>query len=45
MAVATSRSAQLLAQKLQQDGIKDPKVLAAIAAIPRHLLVELVLAH
>ncbi len=45
MAVATSRSAQLLAQKLQQDGIKDPKVLAAIAAIPRHLFVELVLAH
>lgn len=45
MAVATSRSAQLLAQKLQQDGIKDPKVLAAIAGIPRHLFVELVLAH
>lgn len=45
MAVATSRSAQLLAQKLQQDGIKDAKVLAAIAAIPRHLFVELVLAH
>lgn len=45
MAVATSRSAQLLAQKLQQDGIKDPKVLVAIAAIPRHLFVELVLAH
>lgn len=45
MAVATSRSAQLLAQKLQQDGIKDAKVLAAISAIPRHLFVELVLAH
>jgi protein-L-isoaspartate(D-aspartate) O-methyltransferase len=45
MAVATSRSAQLLAQKLQQDGIKDAKVLAAIAATPRHLFVELVLAH
>jgi protein-L-isoaspartate(D-aspartate) O-methyltransferase len=45
MAVATSRSAQLLAQKLQQDGIKDAKVLAAIAAIPRHQFVELVLAH
>lgn len=45
MAVATSRSAQLLAQKLQQDGIKNPKVLAALAAIPRHLFVELVLAH
>jgi len=45
MAVATSRSAQLLAQKLQQDGVKDAKVLAAIAATPRHLFVELVLAH
>lgn len=45
MAVATTRSAQLLAQKLQQDGIKDAKVLAAIAATPRHLFVEMVLAH
>lgn len=45
MAVATSRSAQLLAQKLQQDGVKDPKVLAAIAGTPRHVFVEHVLAH
>lgn len=43
--MATSRSAQVLAQKLQQDGIRDPKVLAAIAATPRHLFVEHVLAH
>lgn len=45
MAVATPRSAALLAQKLQQDGIRHPKVLDAIAQIPRHLFVELVLAH
>ncbi len=45
MAVATSRSAALLAQKLQQDGIRDPRVLAAIAQTPRHLFVEMVLAH
>ncbi len=45
MAVATQRSAALLAQKLQQDGIKDPKVLAALANTPWHLFVEMVLAH
>ncbi len=45
MAVATSRSAALLAQKLQQDGIRDLRVLAAIAQTPRHLFVEMVLAH
>ena len=45
MAVATARSAVLLSQKLQQDGIKHPKVLEAIAQTPRHLFVEMVLAH
>lgn len=45
MAVATPRSAALLAQKLAQDGIKDPKVLQAIAETPRHHFVEMVLAH
>ena len=45
MAVATSRSAAVLAQKLQAEGIRNPQVLAAIAHTPRHLFVEAVLAH
>ncbi len=45
MAVATPRSAQLLAQKLQQDGIKSAQVIQAIAETPRHHFVEMVLAH
>lgn len=45
MAVATPRSALLLAQKLEQDGIKDSRVLKAIAETPRHHFVEMVLAH
>lgn len=45
MAVATSRSAAVLAQKLQSEGIKQQQVLAAIANTPRHLFVEAVLAH
>ncbi|GHG65058.1 protein-L-isoaspartate O-methyltransferase [Alishewanella longhuensis] len=45
MAVVTSRSAQVLAQKLQHEGIKDQRVLAAISQTPRHLFVEPVLAH
>ncbi|GAB2911438.1 protein-L-isoaspartate(D-aspartate) O-methyltransferase [Rheinheimera gaetbuli] len=45
MAVATSRSAALLAQKLQHEGIAQPQVLAAIANTPRHVFVEAVLAH
>ena len=45
MAVATSRSAALLAQKLQSEGITQPQVLTAIAATPRHIFVEAVLAH
>lgn len=45
MAVATSRSAALLAQKLQADGIRHSKVLEAIATTPRHHFVEMILAH
>lgn len=45
MAVATSRSAAVLAQKLQSEGISQSQVLAAIAATPRHIFVEAVLAH
>ncbi|WP_337881421.1 protein-L-isoaspartate(D-aspartate) O-methyltransferase [Rheinheimera sp.] len=45
MAVVTHRSAAVLAQKLQQDGIQDSRVLAAISQTPRHLFVEAVLAH
>uniref|UniRef100_A0A486XI36 Protein-L-isoaspartate O-methyltransferase n=1 Tax=Rheinheimera sp. BAL341 TaxID=1708203 RepID=A0A486XI36_9GAMM len=45
MAVVTSRSAAVLAQKLQTEGIGQPQVLAAIANTPRHLFVEAVLAH
>ncbi len=45
MAVVTSRSAAVLAQKLQSDGIANAQVLAAIAQTPRHLFVEAVLAH
>ena len=45
MAVATSRSAAVLAQKLHSEGITQPQVLAAIANTPRHLFVEAVLAH
>lgn len=45
MAVATSRSAAVLAQKLQAEGIRNPQVLAAIAHTPRHQFVEAVLAH
>lgn len=45
MAVATQRSAALLAQKLQSDGIRHAKVLEAIASTPRHHFVELILAH
>lgn len=45
MAVVTTRSAQVLAQKLQAEGISDASVLAALAQTPRHLFVEPVLAH
>ena len=45
MAVATTRSAAVLAQKLQLDGVSNTQVLAAIAQTPRHVFVEAVLAH
>jgi protein-L-isoaspartate(D-aspartate) O-methyltransferase len=45
MAVATTRSAALLAQKLQKEGITQQQVLSAIAHTPRHIFVEAVLAH
>ncbi len=45
MAVVTHRSAAVLAQKLQQEGIQDNRVLTAISQTPRHLFVEAVLAH
>ncbi|MDX1390967.1 MAG: protein-L-isoaspartate(D-aspartate) O-methyltransferase [Rheinheimera sp.] len=45
MAVATSRSAAVLAQKLHSEGITQQQVLSAIAATPRHVFVEAVLAH
>ncbi|MEE2025298.1 MULTISPECIES: protein-L-isoaspartate(D-aspartate) O-methyltransferase [Alkalimonas] len=45
MAVATQRSASVLAQKLQSEGIRNQQVIAAIAQTPRHLFVETVLAH
>jgi protein-L-isoaspartate(D-aspartate) O-methyltransferase len=45
MAVATSRSAAVLAQKLHSEGISQSQVLSAIAATPRHIFVEAVLAH
>lgn len=45
MAVVTPRSAQLLALKLQAEGIQQQQVLDAIAQTPRHHFVEGVLAH
>ncbi|SEA76957.1 protein-L-isoaspartate(D-aspartate) O-methyltransferase [Alkalimonas amylolytica] len=45
MAVATQRSASVLAQKLQSEGIGNQQVIMAIANTPRHLFVETVLAH
>lgn len=41
----SSRSGELLAQKLQQEGINDPRVLSAIARSPRHIFVPEILAH
>ncbi len=45
MAVATARSAAVLAQKLRSEGITDDAVLQAVSQVPRHLFVEAVLAH
>lgn len=41
----SKRSGELLAQKLQQEGIKNPEVLKAIAQSPRHIFVPEILAH
>lgn len=41
----SSRSGEILAQKLQQEGIKHPAVLQAIARSPRHIFVPEILAH
>ncbi|MFT4926601.1 MAG: protein-L-isoaspartate(D-aspartate) O-methyltransferase [Phenylobacterium sp.] len=39
------RSGELLAERLIQDGIKDPKAIQAVSMVPRHEFVEPVLAH
>jgi len=41
----STRSGEILAQKLAQEGIKNPAVLAVIARTPRHLFVPEILAH
>lgn len=41
----SGRSGELLAQKLQQEGITNPRVLQAIARSPRHIFVPEILAH
>lgn len=41
----SKRSGELLAQKLQQEGITNPVVLSAIANSPRHIFVPEILAH
>ena len=41
----STRSGELLAQKLQAEGISDIKVLQAIARSPRHIFVPEILAH
>jgi len=41
----SSRSGELLAQKLHQEGIVSPQVLQAIARSPRHIFVPEILAH
>ncbi|GHE87356.1 protein-L-isoaspartate(D-aspartate) O-methyltransferase [Thalassotalea profundi] len=41
----TNRSGELLAQKLQAEGIVNPQVLQAIARSPRHIFVPEILAH
>lgn len=41
----SKRSGELLAQKLQQEGITNPEVLKAIAQSPRHIFVPEILAH
>lgn len=41
----SSRSGELLAQKLHAEGIKDQRVLQAIARSPRHIFLPEILAH
>lgn len=41
----SKRSGELLAQKLQAEGISNPKVLQAIANSPRHIFIPEILAH
>ena len=41
----SSRSGEILAQKLAQEGIANPAVLNAIACSPRHIFVPEILAH
>ncbi|NQY86904.1 MAG: protein-L-isoaspartate(D-aspartate) O-methyltransferase [Colwellia sp.] len=41
----SKRSGELLAQKLQAEGITNPKVLQAIANSPRHIFIPEILAH
>ncbi|REL25848.1 protein-L-isoaspartate(D-aspartate) O-methyltransferase [Thalassotalea euphylliae] len=41
----SSRSGEILAQKLANEGIKDQRVLRAIAQSPRHIFVPEILAH
>lgn len=41
----SSRSGELLAHKLNSEGISDPRVLQAIARSPRHIFVPEILAH
>jgi len=41
----TNRSGELLAQKLQGEGITNPQVLKAIANSPRHIFLPEILAH
>jgi len=41
----SKRSGELLAQKLQKEGISSPAVLQAIANTPRHIFVPEILAH
>ncbi len=41
----SKRSGELLAQKLQAEGISNPQVIAAIANSPRHIFIPEILAH
>lgn len=41
----SKRSGELLAQKLQAEGITSPQVLQAIASSPRHIFIPEILAH